>query len=254
MEAIDTGASAWRRLLMVVTADCDFAHEKHQGRVTCVPILSQADYLRELVVPTIREKLMDKPLSELKRLAAKAGYPAVTLDKLRAWVNDSDEAEVIQALEISARDSEIAKQCVASIKLLDSKNENLEAESAVLVAAQLSGPNPPSKKNAAEKVLNALRSPFQSPPGDCMFIGEVAPDLNDGYFAYLRHIEQLWQPEVATASGAVNAKYRRISRLQDRFSHALTQKFGMVFMSIGLPVEYEESRALYALSVGGNLE
>ena len=108
--------------------------------------------------------------------------------------------------------------------------------------------------NAARKVSDRVKLAFAQTPGDALFLSAIAPAHEGGYFAYLRHLEQVWQPDISIGPAVKGAKYRRIARLQDRFTHALVQRFGLVFMSIGLPTEYEEMRTLHAELIGDGIE
>jgi hypothetical protein len=66
----------------------------------------------------------------------------------------------------------------------------------------------------------------------------------------LRHLELLWEPEIAVGPTRVEHRFRRIAHLQDRYTHAMVQRFALVFMSIGLPREYEEVRDLHSELMG----
>ncbi len=57
------------------------------------------------------------------------------------------------------------------------------------------------------------------------------------------------EPTIALGPARRAMEYRRISRLEDRYTHALVQRFAMVFLSIGLPRDYEEMRDLHAESI-----
>lgn len=85
IEATDMGASMWHRHLLVITADCDFAHAKHQGRVTCVPLLRAEEYLVEMRVPRIREQIAKQQLKGLREILSKAGAPIISDRRLREW-------------------------------------------------------------------------------------------------------------------------------------------------------------------------
>lgn len=119
-----------------------------------------------------------------------------------------------------------------------------------LVDAQLAGINPPKRESAIKSLAKSIREPYAQPPGDALFLSAIGPGINEGYFAYLRHIEQILESEISLGPTRRAVQYRRISRLQDRFVHALAQRFAMVFMSIGLPDEYEEQRDLYSETLG----
>jgi hypothetical protein len=97
---------------------------------------------------------------------------------------------------------------------------------------------------------SALSNRFQSTPGDAIFLRSIAPGYDDGYFAYLRHIEQVWEPEIALTPTRNEPAYRRIGALSDRYTHAVVQRFALVFMPIGLPPDYEDSRNNFAKERG----
>jgi len=254
LESVDPGASKWDRNLFVLTADCDFAHDKHMGRVTCVPILSSEEYLLEACLPQFRERLVQDPLLKLQKLLAKVGSPNVTPSRVREWIAESTTEDVLGALNLEDSDWELARRHVDAIRLIDMPMKSLVSVTNNFVEAQLLASSPPTRGNAARKVSDRVKLAFAQTPGDALFLSAIAPAHEGGYFAYLRHLEQVWQPDISIGPAVKGAKYRRIARLQDRFTHALVQRFGLVFMSIGLPTEYEEMRTLHAELIGDGIE
>lgn len=254
IEAIDASASMWERHLMVITADCDLAHSKNHGRVTCVPILTVEEYHLELQIPRIRNKIAKKPLAELAGILNRVGGPSVTEERLREWALEETPEAVVEALSLSGANAASAKSALLSLRLIDSVVPDLKATLNALVEAQMCATTPPKLENARISVLNDLRQTYRQPPGDAQFLSAIAPGHANGYFAYLRHLEQVRQEDISLGPGYRNVKYRRISRLEDRFIHALVQKFALVFMMIGLPDDYEEMRDFHAESIGDYLE
>jgi hypothetical protein len=250
LESVDSDTSMWQRHLLVITADCDFAHSKHHGRVTCVPLLTTDEYLLEMAVPRLRDRLVKKPLGELQNILRRSGSPNVTDQRVRAWVCEQDDDTITASLGVDGEDRDTAVRAMCSIRLIDSPAATLEAATNALVEAQLHSSQPPKRSKAINNVLVPLRESFSHSPGDALFVSAVASGHDIGYYAYLRHLEQVWEPEISTGSTYRKIKYRRISRLQDRFIHALVQRFAMVFMSIGLPPEYEDMRDLHADMLG----
>lgn len=250
LESADGSASRWQRNLVVITADCDFANDKHHGRVTCVPLLAAEEYLAEMQIPRLRERLVKKPLESLRSLVAESPHPDVSAERLREWALEQDAEVIIQMLEIPEGKTALGLQAVAAIKLIDSNPISFNDAITSLIEGQLVGPNPPKAENARKSVLQPLCDVYARPPGDALFLSSIGPSHEDGYFAYLRHFEQIAQSDIATAPLHRTAQYRRIARLQDRFILALVQQFGMVFMSIGLPPEYEEIRDLHSETLG----
>ncbi|MEU4873425.1 hypothetical protein [Streptomyces sp. NPDC021608] len=250
LEAVDPEATMWRRHLLVITADCDFAYAKHQGRVTCVPLLAAEEYLSEMQIPKIREQLVKSQMKELRQILAKATVPAISDRRLREWASEEAPADIAKVLELQQADAQKATAALEAIRMMDTPSHNLKEGVGLLVEAQLVGTSPPKRENAVKKVVNGLRGPYSQPPGDALFLTAIGPGQDAGYFAYLRQIEQVWEPDISLGPAHREAAYRRISRMQDRFAHALAQRFAMVFMPIGLPKQYEELRDLHAEILG----
>lgn len=52
----------WRRFAIIVTADCDLAHQKHAGLLACVPVLAHDEYLALFPLAGRLEKARSKLL------------------------------------------------------------------------------------------------------------------------------------------------------------------------------------------------
>jgi hypothetical protein len=255
LEAVDSAASMWQRHLLVITADCDFAHDKHRGRVTSVPLLRADEYLLELQVPRLREKyIATKLLPAIRRVLANLGTPNVSDDRLRAWPLEAETIEIVATLGLTSSDAEVATAAFEALRLLAQPCASLDDAVQSLVAAQVAGPNPQGRSNIVRAISEGLKGPYSQPPGDALFISALAPNHDAGYFAYLRHLEQVWQPDIAIGPTKNEVRYRRIARLEDRYIHAMVQRFALVFMSIGLPKEYEEIRDLHSELLGENYQ
>lgn len=246
LESIDANANMWTRHLLVITADCDFAHGKNQGRVTCVPLLTDKEYLLEMQVPRLREKLLKRPMNELREVVERVGGPQVSPERMRAWATEEPPESIILALGLTGSDAEKATGALKSVKLIETSSGSFEATTKNLVNAQLSLVGAPSRETAFERVHAPLRQAYSQPPGDALFISAIADSCDAGYFAYLRHIEQVSELSISLGNVKREISHRRISRLKDRYAHALVQRFALVFLSIGLPNEYEEVRDLHA--------
>lgn len=252
LEAVDAEASMWQRNLVVITADCDFAYAKHQGRVTCVPLLAAEEYLREMQIPKIRERLVKQPLKVMRQILSKPGMPNISDRRLREWASEEAPEDVVLRLGLEPADAQQATAALEAICMIDVSASGFKEGVDSLVEAQLVGANPPKRETAVKQVLNSLRDAYARPPGDALFLSAIAPGHDAGYFAYLRHIEQVRESEISLGPSRRDVRYRRISHIRDRFAHALIQRFAMVFMSIGLPEQYEDLRDLYSEMLGDN--
>jgi hypothetical protein len=250
LEAVDVGASIWQRHLFVITADCDFAHDKHQGRVTCIPLLAADEYLSVMQIPKIRERLVKKLLASMRALLSKVGAPNISDQRLREWASEEGPAVIAMTLGLEEVTAQEARSAIEAIRMIDTPAPNLKESINSLVEAQLLGTNPPKRDKALKDVVTPLQQAYARPPGDALFLTSIAPAHDAGYFAYLRHLEQIWEPDISIGPTRREVKYRRISHIQDRFAHALVQRFAMVFMSIGLPKEYEDLRDVHSELLG----
>jgi hypothetical protein len=250
LEAVDPAASKWQRHLLVITADCDLAYDKHHGRVTCVPLLTAPEYLMEMQVPRIREKFMTKVVGTLRKVLPPGSVVNISDERLRVWPSETEPEEIVATLRLNGREAETARAVLDSMRLISQSAGTLDEAVKLLVASYLAVPNAQKHETIVRQITDILKSPYSQPPGDAMFLSSVAPKHDQGYFVYLRHLEQVWEPEIATGPTRSVVRYRRISRLQDRYIHALVQRFALVFMSIGLPKEYEEIRDLHADFLG----
>lgn len=251
LEAADPDTSKWQRHLLVITADCDFAHDKHLGRVTCVPLLRAEEYLLELQVPRMREKYVrTKILPALRTVLAAVGAPNISDDRLRAWPLEAEAPSIVADLGLSGKDADVATAAFAALHFLGQPCVTLDEAVSNLVSVQLTGPQPQKRENITKAIAEALKAPYAQPPGDALFVSAVGPGQDSGFFAYLRHLELVWQDEIALGPTRGEHRYRRIAHLYDRYTHAMVQRFALVFMSIGLPREYEEIRDLHSELMG----
>lgn len=249
LEAVDTAASCWQRHLLVLTADCDLAHAKHRGRVTCVPLLTAREYLMEMKIPGLRENAMGKFIGELRKVLPPDG-PNISDERLREWPCEVAPSEIVSALGLTGQGADTARAALDSIRLAGQAAVNLDDAVKALIEAQAAAPHAKKRDNIVSTMVQALKMPYSQPPGDALFLSAIAPDNDLGYFAYLRHLEQVAEDEIAIGPARTAATYRRIAHLQDRYTHALVQRFALVFMSIGLPAAYEEMRDLHSEYLG----
>ncbi|WP_063125240.1 hypothetical protein [Nocardia arizonensis] len=249
LEAVASTASHWQRHLLVLTADCDLAFAKHRGRVTCAPLLTAQEYLLETKIPDLREKALVKFVGELRKVLPDKNSN-ISDERIKAWPSEVAPDEIIVLLGLTGQHADVAEKVLKSIRLISHEAESLDDAVEALIESQASAPNAKSRDKIVDAVVQALKAPLSQPPGDALFLSSIAPNNNLGYFAYLRHVEQVQESEIATSPGRKTVRYRRIARLQDRYIHALVQQFALVFMSIGLPSEYEDMRRLHSEYLG----
>lgn len=250
IESTDPDANKWQRNLVVITADCDFANAKHQGRVTCVPILTQDEYVMEFQIPRIRERTLSKLVALLAAELAKYLQVNISPQRLREWPTEERSSRIIKALDLDTAVSSNTENLIEAIRLIQSPVDRLEDAVANIIRSQVDIPNGKKEINARREVIESLKAHYGNPPGDALFLSAVAPKLASGYFIYLRHLEQIRETDIAMGPTRHPVRYRRLARLKDSYMHAVSQQFALVFMSIGMPQEYEEMRQLHADVLG----
>lgn len=248
LESAEEDAPMWRRHLLVLTADCDLAFDKHQGRITCVPLLRADEYLMEMQIPRVRERIIKRILDQAAELLRRAGKPTVSPARLHEWPSEQTSRQITDALDLSANDSTKLSSLFDAIRSAEAPALTLKQSIDALAAAQAASSTTDFDR-ARKNIVDQLRQCFRQPPGDALFLSSIADSSRAGYFAYLRHLEQVMEPTIALGPARRAIEYRRISRLEDRYTHALVQRFAMVFLSIGLPHDYEEMRDLHAESI-----
>ncbi|QEW03623.1 hypothetical protein [Microbacterium lushaniae] len=252
LEHLDPTTSMWKRHLLVITADCDFANNKHRGRITCVPLITAEEYLLAMHLPKQQALSSERFVRELQEEVAKIGSWRITDERLMEWVLEVESpTDIPAALGADPTQSATVERLARGLRAVNEVHHTFELASAALLEAQLLHNHPQSRANAASRLRSTVTNLFKQQPGDALFLSSIAPGHSQGYFAYLRQIEQVWEQDVALSTDRTSHEYHRISRFPDRYSHALVQQFAMVFMPIGLPTEYELSRGRYASAFEG---
>lgn len=246
LEKVSQESTVWNRHLLVITADCDFAHDKHQGRVTCVPLLTKGEYLLELLFPKIREQAMEKLVDAARKILDDLEAPDVSELRLKAWPQEQMTEDILCLLSIPEDKKGILGGIIDGIRELNAVPVSVPEAVNALVSAQLRLPNAQSEKNIRSTIRNRLRDAFRQTPGDALFLSALAERYDEGYFAYLRHFEQIWEPDISLGPSRSVLEYRRLSRIRENYTHAIAQRFALVFMSIGMPSAYEEMRDVHA--------
>jgi hypothetical protein len=172
--------------------------------------------------------------------------PTITDRRLTEWIEEEADDAILATLGLPEAAQTPATNALTAIRLTVTPNAGLAEAIKALIEGQAFSARPPKRENAIQNVIGPLRDTFSQPPGDAFFLSALTREHVDGYFAYLRHLEQIWEQDIAVGPTHHQVTYRRIGALQDRYTHALVQRFASVFMAIGLPDEYETVRALHA--------
>jgi hypothetical protein len=242
---------------IVITADCDIEHEKHNGLLTFVPLLRLEDYLSRFYLPKRIEKLLSGVETELARRvhAFQRSHPEnpplpLTETRVVAWLREVGADEVLDALRVEEPKQRGEFTALAAVygRLFAAADATLPAQFAAYGETMLALRRAKSVADAHRRLGSDVDSFLSKLPGDAMLINSLGPGFTDGYVAYLRLPREIreWQIARTAMRQSSNVTMERFARLSPPYLYHLTQQFAAVFSSIGLPSEYEEERALTA--------
>lgn len=246
-------SDVWHRYGVVVTADCDLTHGKHDGVVSYVPALRASDYLALFYLPKQLELHIDALGAQVTKAARglQAEYmPEYEVELSRSaieeWLTRDGPEAIPAAMEVSPGDQresfiELAQRWKNASEAF--AVQDFGSQAAALL--DLRGLGAPDAK-MRDKLADTLSSRLCSLPGDGMFLSSIGPGLTEGYVAYARRPRELREDLLALRQSELGAgvvETQRISRLRTPYRYRLTQQMTQVFSDIGLPSEYEAERA-----------
>jgi hypothetical protein len=257
LEWLSGGDDPWREFAIIVTADCDIAHSKHGGVLATVPVLRHEEYLARFPLPlrlaAARDKLADQARRVIREAqeANRPDFPAPMADEtIDQWVRTVSADEIVRALSIAdERQRRKLDQLLETIRVCGAALEDggYGMQVGALASAQVlqNGGDPDDRSRKIHKDMLEL---LDSPPGDAMFLHALSPLLRGGYVAYLRHVINIGEGEIAVSARGLRkseARARRIARLTSPYVYYLSQRLGQVFSAIGLSSAYEASRKAF---------
>lgn len=237
---------------VILTADCDLAHHKNGGRLTCVPLRNPRDYMCDVTMAKKRQSEILRltaqgiDLEHSARLNVLPSAIPLSVERFVAW--SSERFPITDPVDFAKADDPL-DQIMSAVALL-SADLDFDGSVASLIVSR-SIPAPGSKARAAAAIRNTLArelaDSIERLPGDALYLTAEQPFSEQGYVAYLRTPVEIRDADVArTYQYGESRRWIRKGRVCSPFLYALTQQFGMVFMSVGLPVDYERARANFA--------
>jgi hypothetical protein len=258
LEWLNDKSDRWRRFAIVVTADCDLAHQKHGGLLACVPVLEHEEYLALFPLPArlarAKAKLLERASAQIRQYQAenRPDFPVpLSDDVIAAWIDSGDGREIVDELRVpEGKAAEDLQQVVGAIQgctrasAAGGLEGQLDALAAALVATQGKSTFDERRATVARELLDQLGRL----PGDAIFLHALSRQYSNGYVAYLRALVNIDEGTVARrardlSDGATGAM--RISRLASPYVFHLSQALGHVFSAIALPAQYESSREAF---------
>jgi len=160
---------------------------------------------------------------------------------------ETSPAELASMLGIPQSDLDLIETLVSAAASLDSLADSASISkwwSACCVAMHVSGVKSVEKANSSLRKRLASELPRQL-PGDVLYLNRPMPTSETGFVALARFPVEV-QPELIATNGPDelygSPAFRRVSRLESPYRYRLTQLFGDIYSSIGLPTEYERER------------
>lgn len=243
----------WRALGVIVTADCDIAHEKHRGILSYVPLLAVIDYLGLMWLPNRLDRIC-KPYREsiisIVRRNQADNLPSFTKpiseSEVLRWIATDRPDEIANTLQIPhGKDRDQFNQNANDFLRARNVLEAGSSEAMLEVLLNLRMKQVRKPENAVASTRIEVRDHLRSLPGDAFFIGSLGNHHQRGYIAYLRVLREVQEAEIAIKQPDLSkptVRAKRISRLKSPYVYQMTKQLADVFSAIGLPVEYEENR------------
>jgi hypothetical protein len=251
--ANDHNSDPWRRWAIVVTADCDLAHQKHAGLLACVPVLLHEDYLALFSLPArldrAKAQLMERTVGLIRRYQGenRPDFPLEMSDEaIVAWLDAVGADEIVRELRVTEeKQVKTLSDLVGAVQQCSRVSGDVDAQLDALTAAWIVSQGKSTFEERRPIIAREALDQLGRLPGDALFLHALSEQHRDGYVAYLRVILNVEEATVARRvpdlrDATMSAK--RIARLTSPYVFHLTQALGQVFSAIGLPSRYESSR------------
>ena len=251
-------ADAWSIFGVIVTADCDLAHNKHRGSLSYCPVLRIEDFLRLFWLPDelIRQKgIVLKKAGELigalQRLYSPGYDKEIDSQLVLPWLGRRGRAGV--ADDLGVPDGAERRDLLAQLGVLEKVEEGvqsvlLDRQLDAITVARIGKVEPTAAQHQAERdrTWKDVGSRVRKLPGDLFFINALTEDTRGGFIVFLRSIREIMGEAIAIDPRRERdgvARAVRISRLASPYRYRLVQQLGAVFADIGLPEHYESACA-----------
>ena len=256
LEWLNDGSDPWRRWAIIVTADCDLAHQKHAGLLACVPVLTHEDYLALFSLPSkldrARAKLLERVFGLVRRHQAE-NRPEFSIEMsdeaIVAWLDAVDAEEIVRELRVTdEKQAKVLGDVVAAVQQCSRPFGPIDSQIDALTTAWLVTQGKSTFEDRRPVIAREVLDQLAGLPGDAIFLHALSEHDRGGYVAYLRAIMNVDEETVARRVPDLRdatMSSKRIARLTAPYVFHLTQALGQVFSAIGLPTGYESSREAF---------
>jgi hypothetical protein len=236
---------------VIVTANCDLALGKNFGILTYIPIIPVECYIQQFILPRLMEleergslqRLRDQVLKKADEILYERVVDMIYSENYKiSEICDGlpDYIEIHAEIEGHAT-------ILSAVKEVRKSPRPAAAMSNLAILAKVLDEVLKPRKPHLNRFSKDLHSRVVKSPDDCLFLGKISAEHNEGYTAVLRMLRELSDDRVALSPIAEREHpghfwARRVSRLKTLYIHRLVQQMSRVFTDIGLPVDYEASR------------
>jgi hypothetical protein len=244
------------RIAVLITADCDIAHQKFGDYLSAVPVVSIDHYVQSFLMLKELKATSEALHVEIRKsveplLGLHPSSSSPTRTALVSWVMDGAVSDLPYTENLKPRDAkrlEIMKSVYREI--LGTDEENRMSRSKHLVVRGNSAVRDSDNTDAQKKLIGAIKSHLRQLPQDIFFLTHIpgAPrPLSDnlGFLVLLREVRPIRADAVVTTLSESRGRdqcFVRTARLLAPFKQALMQRFANVFAKIGLPEDYENDQ------------
>lgn len=244
-DIIRIGAKGEPRLRFgfILTCDCDLAHDKFGDSISYLPIISLSEYIttiwardrHHLAVATLNEAILDRVNDALIDIDPNA---------VRITLNDlSEPSELRESVRKLLGDEPKVEATLAALETLSTASSCLDGYMAYLKFK--------NGGKASAILKNEITNAISKRQFEYLYLNYLPRETEAGWIVLLRDIRSIKFANVfkraADCPAGVGDEDQwayRIGRLPDGIRFAVAQSFGALFSRIGMPLEFEEDRAI----------
>jgi len=234
---------------IVVTSNCDIGFGKNRGIISYLGLITTKQYVDRFVLPVeldrCKASFEEFILRKKNSFIDKESWASISNERFLEWIcEDITEEPLAASISTVWYDFD---SCVSMYRSMSSQ-DGISLETKIELIQQL---HELGLAKSRSNLFKLIHEKIVQPPSDFAFVSGGG-DLSNpfGYVVNLRDLltveDRLIHLRQPSRGQLPMHHWKRVGRLQDHFLFHLLQKFSLVFGSIGLPRNFEESRAISA--------
>lgn len=236
--------AAWLpRLGVIINADCDLSHQKHDGVISFLPLYSFSEYMEQFWCA----KYIEQQLSAKKKsLSENFSLAGDEFDSLIRWLDHEGLESVIEKLttELSIKPKQLPslKALLDSLRMLSLSEKQPFERFLMLLSLE---------KDAEAFTKKCVEQAYKEMGEGHYFLSELAGMLDLGFVIRMRRVYSIsaahcFRSESESLKSPLGSDpwAVRIARLTAPFRYRIAQLFAQQFSRIGLPDEITQLSSL----------